>query len=67
MTGAQQQRDGDKPDTRSGRCIVCGKTWIAVEADAFRSSVSRHITRNHRDQPMDKNLIEEFELVGGGD
>jgi len=65
MAGAQQQRDGDSNDSRTGRCIVCGETWIGVEPEVFESAVSRHITRDHDDQPLDENLIEEFEILGG--
>lgn len=65
MTGAQQQRDGDGPGSRTGRCVVCGETWIGLEPETFKSAVSRHITRNHTDEPTDKNLIEEFEILGG--
>lgn len=65
MTGTQQQRDGDSGDSRSGRCIVCGETWIGLKPDAFESAISRHITRRHDDQPLDENLIEEFEILGG--
>lgn len=45
---------------KSGRCRECGKQWVAVEKDEYRSSVARHIVDNHRDKPLDKIIVEEI-------
>ena len=46
---------------RNGKCLVCGETWIGLSEDAYTSATSRHIIRHHRDEPLDKVLVEDFD------
>lgn len=66
MTGGQLT-DGEGGETVNGRCTECGRTWIGFTREVFTSQASRHITQRHRDADPDAVVVEEFELLGGGD
>jgi len=46
----------------NGRCLSCGKVWIGLSQSEYKSTVSRHIINNHREQPPDDVVVENFEL-----
>ena len=46
----------------NGRCLACGKVWIGLSQCEYNSTVSRHIINNHREQPPDDVVVENFEL-----
>jgi len=64
MNGAQQV-GGDDVDSMSGRCVLCGETWIGFSKNKYQIEVSQHIVEDHRDAPMDTVIVEPFELLGG--
>jgi len=43
-----------------GQCF-CGERFFASEADEYHSLVSRHILKNHQDQPPDEVLVRLME------
>jgi len=56
---SRENADGEQ---LNGRCLACGKVWIGLSQSEFNSTVSRHIINNHREQPADDVVVEEFEL-----
>jgi len=45
---------------KTGHCRICGELFVWMDEDEYRSKVSRHIWDEHRDQPIDKPLVEDI-------
>jgi len=62
---SSKQVDSPAGSSKSGRCVVCGETWVNVSRNQYHLEVSQHIIEDHRDAPMDTVIVEPFELLGG--
>lgn len=41
----------------NGRCTVCDTVFLGMHRVEYNEAVTNHIMENHRDQPLDKELV----------